>query len=381
MRLLFFIYSLSGGGGERVTANLANNWAAKGWDITIVTLTPLSLDFYELHPKVRRIALDLAGDSRNVFVGFWKNMRRVKALRRVLQQIHPDIALALMSTANVILALASWGLPEVRAIGSERTFPPQVPLGTLWEALRRNTYGRLAAVVALTGESAEWLKTETFARRVPIIPNAAPWPLPAQAPRIPIIAFCSAKRHVLLAVGRLSSEKNYEVLLDVFSQLARAHPDWDLVILGEGPERPALESKVQAARLDGRVFLPGRAGNVGEWYERAELYVMSSHFEGFPNTLAEAMAHGVPAVAFDCDTGPRDIIRHDVDGLLISPGNLLSLKSALDRLMGDTALRVQFAARAGEARERFSMERIAGMWEELFSEVSRDRTRTRNLAR
>ncbi len=72
MRLLFFIYSLSGGGAERVTGNLANHWAAKGWDITIVTLTPLSLDFYELHPKIRRIALDLAGESRNFLVGFWK---------------------------------------------------------------------------------------------------------------------------------------------------------------------------------------------------------------------------------------------------------------------------------------------------------------------
>ena len=105
-------------------------------------------------------------------------------------------------------------------------------------------------------------------------------------------------------MGRLGPKKNYEVLLDVFSQLAQSHRDWDLVILGEGSERPTLESKVKSAKLDGRVFLPGRAGNVGEWYERADLYVMSSHFEGFPNTLAEAMAHGMPAVAFDCDTWP-----------------------------------------------------------------------------
>jgi len=158
-------------------------------------------------------------------------------------------------------------------------------------------------------------------------------------------------------------------LLEAFVTLARKYYNWNLVILGEGPERRALETQVQAFGLDGRVFLPGRVGNVGEWYERADVYVMSSRFEGFPNALAEAMAHGLPAVSFDCDTGPRDIIRPEVDGLLVLPGNVDALTAALDRLMDDAALRAQFAARAVEVRERFSMERIAGMWEELFAKL------------
>ena len=113
----------------------------------------------------------------------------------------------------------------------------------------------------------------------------------------------------------------------------------------------------------------GRAGTGGEWYERADLYVMSSRFEGYPNTLAEAMAHGLAAVSFDCDTGPRDIIRHEVDGLLVPPGDVAALTAALDRLMDDATLRQQFAERAVDARRRFSMERIAGTWEDLFKEI------------
>jgi glycosyltransferase involved in cell wall biosynthesis len=369
MRLLFFIHSLSGGGAERVTANLANHWAAKGWDITIVTLTPPSLDFYELHPKVGRIALELTGETRNVLAGLWKNLHRVRALRQVLRQVQPDIALALMSTANVILALATRGLAQVCAIGSERIHPPQLPLGAHWGALRRSTYGQLAAVVALTQESAEWLRMHTRAQQVAIIPNMALWPLAVQAPRLIPETICVADRHILLAVGRLDKQKGFDWLIEAFAVLARKHYNWILVILGEGPERRALDTQVQAARLDGRIFLPGRAGNVREWYERADLYVMSSGFEGFPNTLAEAMAHGLPAVSFDCDTGPRDIIRPEVDGLLVPPGNVDALAAALDRLMGDAALRAQFAARAVEARARFSMERITGMWEELFAKV------------
>jgi glycosyltransferase involved in cell wall biosynthesis len=369
LRLLIFIHSLGSGGAERVTANLANHWAGKGWDITVVTLAPQSNDFYQLHPVVKRIALELAGDSGNRLAGLWRNVQRIFALRRVLRQVQPDNALGMMSTANVLLALAVWNLPQIRAIGCERTHPPQTPLGDLWEGLRRRTYGRLAAVTALTGKSADWLKTRTRARRVPVIPNAVLWPFPLQAPRLSPDAVCSSGRHMLLAVGRPDMGKGFDCLIESFNTLAQKYPGWDLVILGEGPLRAMLQAEAMAAKLDERVFLPGLAGNVGEWYERAELYVMSSRFEGFPNTLIEALAHGLPAVSFDCDTGPRDIIRHEVDGLLVPPGDVAGLTAALDRLMGDAGLRQQLAARAVEARTRFSMQRIAGMWEELFQGI------------
>ncbi|HEY9098807.1 MAG TPA: glycosyltransferase family 4 protein [Thiobacillus sp.] len=368
-RLIIFIHSLSGGGAERVTANLANHWANKGWEITVVTLAARSLDFYELHPAVKRIALELTGDSGNFLAGLVQNLRRVMVLRRVLRQIKPDIALGMMTTANVLLALATWGLPWLRAIGSERTHPPQYPLGVLWEGLRRFSYNRLAAVTALTRESAVWLKDHTGARRVPVIPNAALWPLPMQAPQIAPESISHTGRFIVLAVGRTSEEKQFGLLLEIFHSLANQYPVWDLVILGEGPQRPALQTQARMAGLEQRVFFPGRAGNVREWYERADLYVMSSRFEGFPNTLVEAMAHGLAAVSFDCDTGPRDIIRHEVDGLLVPPGDVAGLTAALARLMSDAALLQRFVGRAVEARERFSMERIAGMWEELFDEV------------
>lgn len=366
MNIVIFISSLDGGGAERVAANLANHWAVKGWTVAIITLAQSSIDFYELHPTVKRISLGLAGDSDNVLIGFRENIRRVIALRRVLSDVQPDIALGMMTDANVLLAMATCGMPTVRSIGSEHIYPPQVSLGILWEWLRRLSYGRLAAVTALTHESAEWIKAHTNARQVPVIPNAAPWPLLSQTPRISPNSLGAFPRHLLLAVGRLDTQKGFDKLLNAFADLVQDHPEWGLVILGEGPLRTGIERQVRTAGLGKRVFLPGRVGNVGEWYERADLYVMSSLFEGFPNTLAEALAHGLPAVSFDCDTGPRDIIRHEVDGLLVPAGDVSQLTAALDRVMRDAVLRARFAERAVDARERFSIERIANMWEKLF---------------
>ena len=369
MKILLFINSLECGGAERVTANLANYWAAKGWRVDLVTLEPKTSDFYALHPGITRRELKLSGGSKNALVGLRQNMRRVIGLRSLLRERAPHVALAMMTTSNIVLALAAHGLHAVKAVGSERNHPPRIKLGLAWSLLRRFAYCRLAAVVALASLSAEWIESNTNARRVTVIPNVASWPLQDIPPNRPVETCCGMDRKILLSVGRLEHQKGFDVLLDAFAPLARMHPDWDLVIVGEGSERAALEATVASANLAGRVFLPGQVGNIAAWYRRADLYVLSSRFEGFPNTLAEALASGVPAVGFNCDTGPGDIIRHEVDGLLVDAMDIAGMRSALDRLMEFEALRIRYGARALEARERFSQERVVSMWENLFHEL------------
>jgi glycosyltransferase involved in cell wall biosynthesis len=366
MRLLIYIHSLENGGAERVVANLANHWASIGWDVTVVTVAPLASDFYRVAPGVRRVALDLTGNGGNLLAGFWRTARRVSALRRVLRRVRPDVALSAMHTANVVLSLAARGMPGLLAVGSEHNFPPKAPMGMVWETLRRHAYGRLAAVVALTHECAAWLGAHTHVRRLLVIPNPVSWPLADQEPRCDPLLACRPGRRILMAVGRFSEEKNFATLVAIFARLAPRHPGWDLVILGDGPLREGLRAQAAAAGLADRILFPGRVGNMGDWYARASLYAMSSHFEGFPNTLVEAMAYGLPAVSFDCDTGPRDIIRQGVDGFLVRPGDDAAMEAALDTLMRDAALRAQYATRAIEARERFSMAKISRMWEALF---------------
>lgn len=368
MKLLFFIHSLGGGGAERVTATLANHWAGKGWDVSVVTLAPRDRDRYDLDPAVARIALDQVEESTNSIGALVANWRRIAAVRNVLKRERPDVVVAMMATANVVLALASVGLSGMKKIGSERVHPPLLPLGFAWELLRSWCYGWLDAIVAQTNKSRDWVISRTSARRVVVIPNPVEWPLDARAPMLSPDSVGSPHRKRLLAVGRLEYQKGLDILIEVFGTLAPRFPDWELVILGEGSLRAELHALIQSMRLGDVVFLPGDAGNIGEWYSSAALYVSSSRFEGFPNALTEAMAHGLPAVSFDCDTGPGDIIRHEVDGLLIAPGDTAAFTAALDLLMRDEAARARLGARAVDVRTRFALDRVSDLWLQLFAE-------------
>ena len=368
IKIIVLIPNLHNGGAERVTANLVNHWAEKGWQITLVTFASEKTDFYKLHASVERLALGLEGSGGNLISVVYKNLCRIYALRRVLSQRKPDIALSMMALNNILLAFAAKGMPDLAIVGSERTYPPQSPLGYFREWMRYWGYGWFSVITANSSQSAEWLRKHTCARRIEIIPNALTWPLSIQQPCIEPPSWLK-KHKILLAVGRLSEEKGFDLLTTVFGQLAGDFPDWVLVILGEGADRDSLEKQIQNASLGGRILLPGHVGNIGRWYEIADLFVMSSRFEGFPNSLVEAMAHGLAPVSFDCDSGPREIIRHEVDGLLVPPGDATAMEGALTRLMQDEALRLQFSDKAKETRKRFSIDKIAAMWEKIFREI------------
>ncbi|WP_419341152.1 glycosyltransferase family 4 protein [Achromobacter sp. PD1] len=365
-RVLLFIHSLHGGGAERVAADLSAHWADMGREVMVVTQASAEGDVYTLHPKVRREVLHTAGEGGGLR-GIWSNVQRVRALRRVIKSFRPDIVLGMMTTASVLSVLACAGL-SCRVIATEHTHPPSQTLSGFWQRLRRLTYPRAASVVALTRGTADWLAQHVPGSKLAVIPNPVHFPLPRAEPVLTPVSGDGRKR--LLAVGRLHADKGFDLLIQAYAQLAASHPGWDLVILGEGDERPALEAQVREAGLASRVFMPGRAGNVGDWYESADLYVLTSRFEGLSNTLLESMASGLAAVSFDCDTGPREIIREGVDGVLVRPnGDVPALCKALDAVMRNDADRARMAQAAIDVRDRFSAARVLEKWQELFDGV------------
>jgi len=361
---MIVIHSLSGGGAERVAVDMCAYWLRHGCRVTLVTQSGRESDAYPVPEGVDRRTLGLAGASGNRLMGAIANLRRILALRRLIKKLRPNVVLGMMTTASVLAVAAARGM-SCRVIATEHTHPPAQALPPAWEKMRLRAYPNAHAVVALTSGTAAWLEQHVPGSQVTVIPNAVRWPLDAGEPVVPPPPREGRRR--LLAVGRLHPHKGFDVLLRAFAQLVEHFPDWDLVILGEGDEREALQRQIEDDGLAGRVSMPGRVGNLSDWYRESDLYVLSSRVEGLSNTLLEAMAGGLPVVAFDCETGPREIIRDGIDGVLVTPvEDDEALAAHLGDLMARPEWREALARRAIDVRDRFSTARVMALWNHLF---------------
>ncbi|MBE9168000.1 glycosyltransferase family 4 protein [Pleurocapsales cyanobacterium LEGE 06147] len=363
MKLTLIIFSFSSGGAERVMSIMANYWTAKGWKITLLSFVDRRIPpFYDLDSRIDYIPLGIAAESPNPIIAIWNNWKRIRRLRTAIDESKPDAAISFLSTTNAIALLATRGL-KIPTIVSERTDPTRYFIGKIWEQLRQWTYLFADRIVVQTRRTLDYFPSQLQARAC-IIPNPVLEPPRANNSSDKIIGDRS-----LIAMGRLEYQKGFDLLLQAFAKLKDRYPEWTLTILGEGTLRQELESLCNQLELTDRVHLLGRRKNPYKFLKQAKLFVMSSRFEGFPNALCEAMACGLPVISTDCPTGPREIIRNGVDGILVPNEDVSALAAVMERLMSDEAERKRLATRAPEVTERFSLEKVMGMWEELLDQV------------
>ncbi len=170
-------------------------------------------------------------------------------------------------------------------------------------------------------------------------------------------------------MGRLVPLKGFDKLIAAFCTIAERRPTWDLEIWGEGPERPRLEQLQKGCAFQHRIHLPGITTSPHEMLRSADIFVLSSEYEGFPMALCEAMACGLPVISFDCATGPREIISHQQDGILVPPGDVESLAKAMAQLMASPSDRTRLGGQAMRILERFGPETVLKQWDALLSHI------------
>ncbi len=361
-RLTLVVHSLSAGGAQRVVAEMANHWAKLGWDVAVVTLAGTSEDHFQLLPGVHRVALDLMRDSSHALAALGNNLRRVRRLRRAIRSCDPQVVVSFIDKTNVLTLLATWGT-RIPVIVAERTDPRQHSIGRLWSWLRRRTYPLARAVVVQTESVRRAL--DNLGSNVHVIPNG----VAAVSPSHTTAELGHESSRYIIGMGRLSPEKGFDRLIDAWSMIADEHPSWKLRIYGEGPERSQLENLVQR-QATRRVELPGQTTEPEMAYSTATIFVLPSLYEGFPNALLEAMACGLPVISFDCPSGPAEIIRHEVDGLLVPASDTEALAQAMDWLISDSVLRETLGRRAREVSDRFSTAESYRRWEELIGRLA-----------
>lgn len=374
-RILIFINSMTGGGAERVVVSLSRHLVEEGHIVTVTTMHGTERDFFALDPRVGRVCLKLSDANRGLGKAY-ATVKRVAALRQVINETTADVVVGMMSSAAVLSILAC-ARSKTRVVVSERNFPGKKPLPFTWRGMRWLLYRFADAHVAQTREAAVWLTRHARARNIRIVPNSVAWPVPGHDPAVGPDTVVDPDRRVVLAVGTKPRQKGFDILLRAFATAAFAHSDWVLVILGVAPSHGDVDGSVtdlanlaHELNIGSRVYLHGRVGNMTEWYQRADIFVLSSRYEGFPNALLEAMASGRPCIATDCDAGPRSIIENDVNGLLVPVEDTGSLGSAIVRLMDDANLRERLGSEATAVRTRYSENRVFGEWQKLLEELS-----------
>ncbi|MEZ4753689.1 MAG: glycosyltransferase family 4 protein [Bdellovibrionota bacterium] len=374
MKILLIISSLGPGGAERILTILANNWVKFGNQVSICTFdSEKTKAFYKVDAQVNLIPLDCAA-SKSSFLKSLQNFITIpKKLRMLVKQLKPEIIISFMDQTN-LLCLYSLRKTDIPLVVSERISPAHSTLSNLLpdfigrplNSIARNfLYPYAHSIIVQTNEGKAQLPKKLKAKTL-VIPNPV------------LIETEEATSHLLkkpciLAIGRLSKQKGFDRLIQAFATISSRHPEWNLYIFGEGSDRTKLSELVNELNLEAKIFLPGLTKTPNNIMQQADLFALSSRYEGFPGVLCEALANALPVLSNDCPTGPKDIIAHQENGLLAKREDFQDFVDKLELLINQPELRQRLSSKAPEVLTDFSLDKILALWASvLFSFHSKD---------
>ncbi len=351
MKILFVIHGLQTGGAEKVLVMLANYLARSGYKISIITFTNEE-PFYKINPLVNIIKHNKNYTRSSKVLSIFT---RINDLKKLFKENNPDIVISFITITNIYSILAA-KLAGKKIIVSEHTnynYSSKKLLGLL----RTLIYPIANFVVVLTNYDKNKYMLN---KNVHVIEN----------PLIISHNYENIRReNIILGVGRLADMKGFDMLIKAFSKIKK--DEWKLIILGEGPQRKELENLINQLHLNDKVSLLGITKDVEKYYKKANIFVLSSRREGFPGALCESIGYGCASIAFNCTTGPSEIIEHNINGILVEPENIDELSSAIQKLMENPKRRLILSSHSKDIISRLDIKIISSKWIELFKKVNK----------
>ena len=355
-KLMIMTHKMSGGGCERVIAQLLSCFARDGIECKLVTECGVP-SFYDLPESVEQIYLTF-----DQTLPASKIPKAYRKLRKLVKQEKPDAVLALPEKVNVwtVLFLLGTGVPVVV---SERNDPNRHPESRLKRILRCLVYPFAKGFIFQTRDASKYF-SKSIQKRGVVLDN------PLDTSRIPARHTGERKRTVV-AAGRLHEQKNFSLLIRAFARFYKTHHAYSLVIYGEGPEKEKLLKTASSLGIAGAVELAGQSKTLLEDINDSGMFVLSSDYEGMPNVLIEAMACGLSCIATDCPIGGvRSLLVSGENGLLVPVGDEDALYEAMCKLADDETYADWLGQHAAGIRTRLDEELVAKQWRRYLEYVS-----------
>lgn len=351
-KICFLIGNLNNSGGtERVTSLIANALAQKNFQVSILSLADGKQSFFELEPDIKTYSLypEKISFKKNFLGAVW-------LIRRFVTQNQIDTLVVVDSISCVFTVPALFGL-KVKHICWEH-FNFKVNLGVKYRDIGRKWAAKYCDyVVTLTKRDKELWDQGIKNIKAKIIPIANPSPFEVQQ-NIPSLDY-----KTILCVGRLTHQKGFDLLITAWAKVAQQVPDWKVVIVGSGEEEIMLKQMAKDFAVEDSIVFAGQQKNIDTFYRQASFFCMSSRFEGLPMVLLEAQSYGLPIVAFDCDTGPAEIVQHNINGLLVESGNINGLTNSLLELINLSNIQYEkMSSNAVENSVKYSVNPILKQW-------------------
>ena len=352
------------GGVERQAIALANEMARRGHDVSLLTLDHERAEaFYEINDSVHWYKLGM-GDPK-VRADWSLRVKRMGKVRKIMRDFRPDTILAFQDGMFTTLFLYTLGM-EIPIVAAERETPHRYDYVTYCKP-RSFTFALLRFARHITVQCGSYVSSypKPLQKKIVVIPNSV-----YSAPKHAEPKGEEGKDKIILCVGRLTYQKNQLVLLEAFSRLHKKYSNWRVQLVGEGDKRAEIEEKVRVLSLEKKIEFVGTVTNISDYYAGAHILCIPSYWEGFPNVLAEGLAHGLPAIGFEECGGIKDLIEHEGNGLIAKGmNNTDSLTDALDRLMQNDEMRQVMGQRAIESVKPYAPDIVYDKWESFLKDV------------